>query len=191
MASNAHRYTVDGPLFVGDAYFTHNGVTKWRNILVGTLGAGGRGLFVLDVSDPSSFNENNVLFELTEEDIPEIGNITGRPIVAPTSDGWKIFVGNGYNSDNGQSSLIVVDLSDPKGNSTVVLNTDAVGSNGMAEPELLPDGQGVITHAYAGDLQGRLWKFDLTPAQPGNWTVRSEERRVGKEGRGERARACS
>lgn len=171
MASNAHRYTVDGPLFVGDAYFTHNGVTKWRNILVGTLGAGGRGLFVLDVSDPSTFNENNVLFELTEEDIPEIGNITGRPIVAPTSDGWKIFVGNGYNSDNGQSSLIVVDLSDPKGNSTVVLSTDAVGSNGMAEPELLPDGQGVITHAYAGDLQGRLWKFDLTPAQPGNWTV--------------------
>src|SRR5690625_7418166 len=114
MPSSAPRYTVDGPLFVGETYFTHSGVTKWRNILVGTLGAGGRGLFVLDVSDPSSFNENNVLFELTEEDIPEICNITGRPIVAPTSDGWKIFVGNGYNSDNGQSSLIVVDFRDRK-----------------------------------------------------------------------------
>ena len=168
-ADNPHLYNVDGPIFVGDAYFTHSGVTEWRNILVGTLGAGGRGLFVLDVTDPSNFNENNVLFELTEDDLPEIGNITGQPIVAPTSDGWKILVGNGYNSDSGRSSLIVVDLDDPKGNSTVVLNTDTVGSNGLAEPALLPNGQGIITHVYAGDLQGRMWKFDLSSDSPAAW----------------------
>lgn len=169
MASNLHRYTVDGPIFVGDAYFTHNGVTAWRNILVGTLGAGGRGLFVLDVTDPNNFNENDVLFELTEDDFPEIGNMTGQPIVAPTSDGWKIFVGNGYNSDSGRSSLIVVDLDDPKGSSTVVLSTDTVGGNGLAQPALLPNAQGLITHAYAGDLQGRMWKFDVTSSVPAGW----------------------
>ncbi|MDQ2078121.1 pilus assembly protein [Marinimicrobium sp. ABcell2] len=168
-SSNPHRYNVDGPIFVGDAYFTHNSVTKWRNILVGTLGAGGKGIFVLDVTDPDNFNENNVLFELTEDDYPEIGHITGQPLVAPTDKGWKIFFGNGYNSNDGKASLVMVNLNEPKGSNTKVMSTDDESGNGMAAPALLPDGRGVITHAYAGDLLGRMWKFSFTHNQVAHW----------------------
>src|SRR5690606_22934692 len=61
-----HRYSVDGPVHVGDVYI--NGA--WRNILVGTLGAGARGIFVLDVTDPDNFSADDVLFELTAEQYP-------------------------------------------------------------------------------------------------------------------------
>ena len=44
-----HRFFVDGPITVGDAY---NG-TAWKTILVGGLGRGGRGFYALDVTDPA------------------------------------------------------------------------------------------------------------------------------------------
>src|SRR5690606_32706417 len=43
-----HRYYVDGPLTVTDARIG----TNWRTMLVGTGGAGGKGLFALNVSTP-------------------------------------------------------------------------------------------------------------------------------------------
>jgi len=61
-----HRYFVDGSPMTGDANFdgghadSYTAATSdWRTVLVGTLGAGGRGFFVLDVTDPSSFNAGN------------------------------------------------------------------------------------------------------------------------------------
>lgn len=167
---NSHRYSVDGPLFVGDAYFTHNGTTEWRNILIGTLGAGGRGVFVLDVTDPTSFDQSDILFEITDDDFSQLGNVLGEPVVAPTVEGWRIIFGNGYNSDEGASALFVVDLDDPTGADTMVLETDEVDNNGLATPALLVNANGMVTHAYAGDLQGRLWKFGLS-GNTNNWGV--------------------
>src|SRR5690606_31066091 len=52
-----HQYLVDGPLYVGDAYLgaaaDGTGGT-WKTILVGSYGAGAKGVFALDVSDLSS-----------------------------------------------------------------------------------------------------------------------------------------
>lgn len=48
-----HQYFVDGSPMTGDIL---DGST-WRTILVGTLGAGGKGYFALDVTDPSTFLE--------------------------------------------------------------------------------------------------------------------------------------
>ena len=48
-----HQYFVDGSPMTGDVL---DGST-WRTILVGSLGAGGKGYFVLDVTDPSTFAE--------------------------------------------------------------------------------------------------------------------------------------
>ncbi|KQP39983.1 pilus assembly protein [Pseudorhodoferax sp. Leaf274] len=52
----SHRYYVDGSPFSGDAYIEPSaGASKeWRTLLVGTLGAGGKGYFVLDVTKPGS-----------------------------------------------------------------------------------------------------------------------------------------
>ena len=65
---SAHRYYVDGSPMTGDVDLgmspgANDGDTShtpnWRTLLVGTLGAGGKGYFVLDVTDPSSFSEAN------------------------------------------------------------------------------------------------------------------------------------
>lgn len=156
---NEHKYSVDGPLFVGDAYFDD----AWHNVLVGTYGAGGKGLFALDVTNPSS---PSVLFEVTDDDI---GNVIGQPLVAPTGDGWKVILGNGYNSTNAGAKLVLVDL--PSGD-VQAIDTGVGGTdNGLAGPSLVTNTQRVVTAAYAGDRQGNMWKFDLTANNAGNWGV--------------------
>lgn len=47
-----HRYYVDGSPMSGDIDIGVNSTSDWRTYLVGTLGAGGRGYFVLDVTKP-------------------------------------------------------------------------------------------------------------------------------------------
>lgn len=161
---NPHQYVVDGPLFVGDAYFDKDGdgTAEWLNVLVGTYGAGGKGLFALDVTNPAS---PSVLFELDGTNT-DIGNILGQPVIAPTTDGWKVIFGNGYNSTNGKAKLALVDLADPT--SIDVIATNDTTSNGLAGPSLLMDGSGVAAAAYAGDLFGNMWKFSLIS---NNWGV--------------------
>lgn len=46
-----HRYYVDGSPMTGDI----KDGTAWKTLLVGTLGAGGKGYFVLNVTNPSGF----------------------------------------------------------------------------------------------------------------------------------------
>lgn len=50
-----HRYYVDGSPMTGDI---QDG-TEWKTLLVGTLGAGGKGYFVLNVTNPANFTEAN------------------------------------------------------------------------------------------------------------------------------------
>ena len=49
----AHKYYVDGSPFSGDVNIGTT-AADWRTYLVGTLGAGGRGYFVLDVTQPGA-----------------------------------------------------------------------------------------------------------------------------------------
>src|SRR5690606_20630434 len=58
----SHQFYVDGSPVVGDVY---DG-TKWRTILVGTLRAGGKALFALDVTTPGS---EQLLWEFDASDI--------------------------------------------------------------------------------------------------------------------------
>lgn len=49
----AHRYYVDGSPFTGDANVAGPAMAAdWRTLLVGSLGAGGKGYFILDVTQP-------------------------------------------------------------------------------------------------------------------------------------------
>jgi type IV pilus assembly protein PilY1 len=50
-----HKYFVDGPIIPGDAFV--DGV--WKTFLIGGLGAGGKGFYGLDITDPSGFSEGN------------------------------------------------------------------------------------------------------------------------------------
>ncbi|WP_159914348.1 pilus assembly protein [Pantoea sp. 18069] len=54
LPSYTHRYYVDGSPFSGDVNLGTSTTPNWRSMLVGTLGAGGKGYFVLDITTPGS-----------------------------------------------------------------------------------------------------------------------------------------
>jgi len=152
-SSNPHQYIVDGPIAVGDVYTGG----QWRTIIVGTLGAGGRGIYALDVTNETP----KVLFELTSTNYPQLGYVLGVPQIVPMVNGrWAVIFGNG-DSSSSTSHLFVVDIEAPLNTSyTKVINTG--GGTGLSAVELLTDSLGRASKAYAGDLSGNMWRFDLS-----------------------------
>ena len=146
-----HKYSVDGELTVADAYVGG----AWKSILVGTLGRGGRGVFALDVTDPSN---PSLLWEKTEADIPQLGNTLGKPIIAQLADGdWRVLLGNGANSDGDRAQLISIRLG--SGNVSTV-DTGAATDNGLSGVNAWAStATGFVDTVYAGDLNGNLWKI--------------------------------
>ncbi|WP_149194171.1 pilus assembly protein [Luteimonas suaedae] len=193
-----HRYYVDGPISVSDAYYDGN----WETVLVGTAGAGGRGVFALNVSNPGGFDQNDVLWEVNDQVqdasiANNIGYVLGKPVIVPVRTGhgsgpvrWKAIFGNGYNSVNGRAVLFVVDITD-SGNPEVTM-VEAVesgapdGRNGLGNvlvldrwgPNPLDSGNlnlqvrdGFADTVYAADQKGAIWKFDLRSESPSDQAV--------------------
>jgi type IV pilus assembly protein PilY1 len=161
----SHRYFVDGTVRVVDLSV----VGTPKRILVGSLGAGGRSVFALDVTNPGSFDTSDVLWEFTH---PELGYNVGQPAIVKMSDGTTAAVfGNGYNSDSHRAMLFVVNVDN--GALIQVIDT-GVGSagtpNGLAAPVVTdwPFSNLRANRIYAGDLQGNLWRFDVSAA-PSTW----------------------
>ncbi|MGQ9862707.1 MAG: pilus assembly protein, partial [Thiobacillaceae bacterium] len=162
----AHRYFVDGPANAGDAFIGG----QWRTILIGTTGAGGRTVFALDVTNPCEFGPGKVLWEHDEGWDDDLGYTLAKPIIARLNNGqWAAVFGNGYNSGNGKAVLFLVDLQ----TGALIKKFDLGGTdNGLSAPSLYDaDGNGTTDAIYAGDLEGKLWKFDLSSANPVDWVV--------------------
>ncbi len=134
--------------------------------------------------NPSSANSN---FD------SDLGYTFGKASIVRLQNGkWAAVFGNGYNntSDNegdgvsndsatGNAVLYIVDLATGElikkidtGKGSL---TDLSGNNypnGLSQPALVDiDDDSVIDYAYAGDLQGNLWKFDLTSSTATSWGV--------------------
>ena len=79
-----------------------NGV--WKTVLVGASGNGAQGLFALDVTNPAAFTTANVLFEFSDADDADFGNVIASPEIAKLQVGanpsvYKYFaVVTGYNN---------------------------------------------------------------------------------------------
>lgn len=156
-----HRFFVDGQISVADAYL--NG--RWRTVLVGTLGAGGQAVYALDVTDPGS---PQVLWEVSssDEDLEDLGYNFGRPVITRLASGdWAAIFGNGYKDGHNQPSLFVINLA----NGNLIdkiepeLSGDQPESNGLSGPAIAldPATRSHAARAYAGDLDGNVWRFDL------------------------------
>ena len=163
----AHRYFMDGKLSVSRV--TIGGTP--RTVLVGTMGAGGRTLFALDVTNPHNFSASNVLWEFSHN---ELGYLSGHPAVARTSNGtWAVFAGNGYNSQSEKAALFVVNLA--TGSLIQLVTAELSGSppaNGLSSPFVTdwPDRNLRVNTVYAGDLLGNLWAFNLSSTNTNQWT---------------------
>ena len=186
---SSHLYFVDGPISHEDVFYNND----WHSVIVGSLRGGGSGVYALDVTSASAADEaavaSKVLWEFTDADDADLGLTFGTPYIARMQNGkWAVVVGNGYNnssadgaaSTSGNAVLFVLffdaDLTDGSwdlGTDYIKIDTK-VGSvatpNGLASPTVTEvDGDFLADYAYAGDLRGNMWKFDLTDADPANW----------------------
>ena len=88
---------------------------------------------------------------------------------------WIVVFGNGYDSQNGRAVLYVLDAL--TGELLRKIDT-GVGNkdNGLSSPIVVDvNNDDRADFAYAGDLRGNLWKFDLTSSDPTNWRVAHED----------------
>ena len=190
----SHRYGVDLTASVADAYIQSrtNGATSWKTILVGGLRGGGRGLFALDVTNPAAISESGsspedtVMWEFTSTDDADFGYAFSRPSIVPMADSsnkirWAVVTGNGYNDlGSGEAKLFVLfieeGLDGTWSTGDYVEISTGVGSttdrNGLSTPAVIDtDGDGLADRAYAGDLKGNMWAFDLSGTNESNWDV--------------------
>lgn len=163
------------------------------SLLVGGLGKGGQGYFALDVTNADTVaaaSDVTAMF-LWEFDggagnslIPDgptgstfaddMGYSFSRPVISRTySDTYPYVVifGNGYASSSGTSSLFIVNPAD--GSIIRYLNTGDTGTdtcNGMSSPFPADiDNDGYLDYIYVGDLDGNMWKIDMTSSDHTNW----------------------
>ncbi|MFM2068511.1 MAG: hypothetical protein RLZZ584_3420, partial [Pseudomonadota bacterium] len=162
----SHRYYVDATPNVADVF---DG-TNWRTILVGGLGAGGRGFYALDVTDPLN---PSVLWEYTSADDANLGLSFGNPIITKTKDGtWVVAFTSGYNNvlpGDGVGRLYIrnaVTGAEIHTLSTGVGSTDTPSNLGRINAWVVRDTDNTALRFYGGDMLGNLWRFDhddLTP----------------------------
>lgn len=168
-----HHYFVDGTPIVRDVYFGNGSGEGWRTVLIGTLRAGGKALFALDITDPNSIK---LLWEFDSATDTDLGYSFAQPeIVRLHSGQWAVLMGNGYNSTDDKAALMIIDIK--TGTLLKKLTVPAVVENGVTLPNGLSsvrgadnNGDGLADYAYAGDLQGNLWRFDLVPTVTTNST---------------------
>ncbi|TAN53115.1 MAG: VWA domain-containing protein [Methylococcaceae bacterium] len=184
-----HRYLVDGSPKAGDVYFSGG---TWKTVLVGTTGAGGKGIFALDVTNPSAFGAANVLWEISSgEEVPDgnasakaefannLGYALPQPSIARMANGqWAAVAANGYGSGDGvttgnQAVLYIINVEN--GSLIKTINTgagSAAAPNGLSTPITVDaNDDRIVDYIYAGDLLGNLWKFDVSSADIADWTL--------------------
>ncbi|HJP97676.1 MAG TPA: PilC/PilY family type IV pilus protein, partial [Rhodanobacteraceae bacterium] len=221
LADNFHfRPTVDATPVRRDVFFSEtvggSSHAEWHTILAGGVGIGGRGVYALDVTDPSSFSAADVLWEFDSDMTPDsacvatygscrgtdLGYTVSQPNISRLHNGlWAVLVPNGYfpdcttpdtptndlvncqaiaadapqdSSGKPYSALFVMDAQTGKMIAELKTPTDISGvtSFGLATPVMGDyNSDQVDDVAFAGDVQGNLWRFDLSSSNPSNWTV--------------------
>ena len=219
-----HKFFVDVTPETDDVFiYPEDGATarEWATVLIGAYGAGGKGYFAMNITDPADYAteasaDDLVMWEFTDADdtttLDEEGDplldLAGEPvkdlgysfsqghIMMTNVEGdddellWATFNGNGYNSTAGVAKLFALFLDGgldgtwtewSGGSGDFVKVSTGAGVRGGEDPQAgLPNGlgtpalvdedrNGTVDRAYAGDLFGTLWRFDLSSSDPGDW----------------------
>lgn len=178
-----HKYLVDGSPQAGDVYYDG----AWHTVLVGSMGAGsttavsgptgmasgtgGRSVFALDITDPDQFDANKVLWEYSSREDADLGyTMTQASVVRMANGQWAAIVANGYDSTTGNAVLYIFDIK----TGTLIKKITAAtgGDNGLSSPVAIDtDEDYIVDYIYAGDLNGNLWKFDVSSNLVSDWGV--------------------
>jgi type IV pilus assembly protein PilY1 len=185
-----HEYFVNATPVVNDVYVSGTG---WRTILVGGLGAGGRGYYALDITDP---NNPSALWEFSNDALGGSNNLGltfGNPVVTKRTNGqWVVAFTSGYNNvspGNGNGRLFVVNAMTgqlltqvPTLISAGVPAGTTTTPSGLAKINAWVDSplDNTAKRFYGGDLLGNVWRFDIDgQVQPNNAALRLAELRTG------------
>lgn len=188
----AHNYYNDAPVGTGDVFYGG----QWHTWAMGGLGAGGDTVYALDVTDPDSFSASNVLGEWSRSSGGEwgnLGNTYGTPVFGRFHDGnWGAVFGNGWCStadaangnctaSNGPAGIYVMSIDQNTGRpSFKFISTGEIGTpdspNGIAYVTPVDlDADNIYDYAYAGDIKGNVWRFNLLSKDSNAWVSQPQK----------------
>lgn len=190
----AHAYGVNGELRQADVKLGST-TPSWKTIVVGGLAQGGQGFFAIDATSNSTLTtsaSSAVKWEWNDQHDNEMGYSYGAPLIynvrtSATTAVPAVILVNGYENyydDTGVGGkLRTPDGTHPAGNTSAlyIVNADTgalikkisvTGGAGLSSPAGVDFGQdGILDYVYAGDMNGKLWRFDLTDSNPANFKV--------------------
>ncbi|MCQ2995917.1 PilC/PilY family type IV pilus protein [Pseudomonas syringae] len=173
--SGVHKFTVDGQISVFDTLIG----STWSTVAYGGTGAGGKAFFAISLFVGST-NAVGALWEVKAPNsntpantFNNLGYTYAKPDVARMANGTGIVVvGNGYGSFSGTASLFVLNAETGALIREISIPAAyAAADNGLSSVKLRVNAQNVVQAAYAGDLKGRMWKFDMSSAAASGWGV--------------------
>jgi type IV pilus assembly protein PilY1 len=164
-----HHYYVDATPVAFDMDLNHtNGNTtgspNWHTLLIGGLGKGGKSYYALDVTNPASMSTEaavaaNVVWEFTDS---TMGYSYGAPLAVKTLKyGWVVALTSGYNNSDGYGYLYLVNPANGtllEKIRTPTLSSGLTQVSGFAQDYT----DYTVDSFYVGDLNGQLWRFDVT-----------------------------
>lgn len=151
-----------------------SGTPDWHSILVGGLGKGGRAYYALDITNPAAITAasaasretvaaSKVLWEFTDS---RMGFTYGEPVFVKTRKyGWTVILPSGYNNPDGSGYIFFVN---PRNGALLEAVSTRTASNtvdtGLAHINayVLDYTDGYADAVYGGDLNGNLWRFDIS-----------------------------
>lgn len=174
---NPHRYFVDGGTF-------YRGTATDQHFVVGSTGRGGAGVYALNmkkIADATGMpaGSDGIVFDITNgSSYQNLGYTVGTPVIAKVNDGgadqWVALFGNGYEVQNINSAgvnsptLYGVYMTGAQVGQRwkeITANSGLSGSNnknGLSGVAVIDtNNDGYADYAYAGNLQGDLYRFSL------------------------------
>lgn len=149
---------------------------NWHTVLVGGLGKGGKGFYGLDIttvpSAPTTTKDTTIestiataksLWEFTDS---TMGYTYARPLIAKTRKyGWVVIATSGYNNADGKGYLYVINVKTGTLLEKIATTTGSTTSPiGLSRPSayIKDVTDNTVEQVYVGDLQGNVWRFDLS-----------------------------
>jgi hypothetical protein len=163
----AHGFSVGDTVEISGVHSEANGTTTVKSVSSATQFRLNKNC---DEAEGTFFSGSGGTATEIDTSWADIGFTFSKPAIVNSRAGYIVMFGNGYNSDTGIAKLIILDLF--TGDLLKSINTQAGTCNGLSSPTPIDvDFDGLVDYVYAGDLNGNLWKFDLTDASASNWDV--------------------
>ena len=170
-----HGYYVDENPVAYDAWFhsspgdTTQDPSEWKTIVMCGERRGGSHYFALDITDTQ---DPQWLWEWTDS---TLGQTWSTPVMGKINIGgykrWFAFVGGGFNKESGNTgrAFYIVDVT----NGDVLwkfTHTKMTTCLPSAPTVIDRDNDGCIDYVYIGDIDGQLWKIDISSTNMADWT---------------------